>query len=111
FLFHNLRNGTFEETGLLAGVAVPANGRPVSGMGVDFRDYDKDGGADIVLAALWGEPFPLFKNEKGTFFKDATYESGLAKATIRMSGWGAAFADFDNDGFKDLLTANSHRNH
>ena len=110
FLFHNRRNGTFEETGLLAGVAVPANGRPVSGMGVDFRDYDNDGRPDIVLTALSGETFPLFKNEKGTFFKDATYESGLAKATIRMSGWGAAFADFDNDGFKDLLTANSHAN-
>ena len=110
FLFHNRRNGTFEETGLLAGVAVPANGRPVSGMGVDFRDYDNDGRPDIVLTALWGETFPLFKNEKGAFFKDATYESGLAKATIRMSGWGVAFADFDNDGFKDLLTANSHAN-
>jgi hypothetical protein len=110
FLFHNRRNGTFEETGLLAGVAVPANGRPVSGMGVDFRDYDNDGRPDIVLTALTGETFPLFKNEKGTFFKDATYESGLAAATIRMSGWGAAFADFDNDGFKDLLTANSHAN-
>ena len=110
FLFHNRGNGTFEETGLLAGVAVPANGRPVSGMGVDFRDYDNDGRPDIVLTALTGETFPLFKNEKGAFFNDATYESGLAAATIRMSGWGAAFADFDNDGFKDLLTANSHAN-
>jgi enediyne biosynthesis protein E4 len=110
FLFHNRRNGTFEEVGLLAGVAVPANGRPVSGMGVDFRDYDNDGRPDIVLTALSGETFPLFKNEKGAFFKDATYESGLAAATIRMSGWGAAFADLDNDGFKDLLTANSHAN-
>ena len=79
-------------------------------MGVDFRDYDNDGRPDIVLTALTGETFPLFKNEKGTFFRDVTYESGLAKATIRMSGWGAAFADFDNDGFKDLLTANSHAN-
>ena len=110
YLFHNRRNGTFEEVGLLAGVAVPANGRPVSGMGVDFRDYDNDGRPDIVLTALTGETFPLFRNEKGAFFKDATYESGLAAATIRMSGWGAAFADFDNDGFKDLLTANSHAN-
>jgi enediyne biosynthesis protein E4 len=110
FLFHNRRNGTFEEVGLLAGVAVPANGRPVSGMGVDFRDYDNDGRPDIVLTALSGETFPLFRNEKGAFFRDATYESGLAAATIRMSGWGAALADFDNDGFKDLLTANSHAN-
>ena len=64
FLFHNRRDGTFEEVGLLAGVSVPANGRPVSGMGVDFRDYDNDGRPDIVLTALTGETFPLFKNDK-----------------------------------------------
>ena len=39
----------------IAGVAVPSNGRPVSGMGVDFRDYDNDGRPDIVLTALTGE--------------------------------------------------------
>jgi hypothetical protein len=110
FLFHNRRNGTFDEVGLRTGVAVPATGRPVSGMGVDFRDYDNDGRPDIILTALSGETFPLFRNERGSFFRDATFGSGLAKVTIRMSGWGAALADFDNDGFKDLFTANSHAN-
>jgi hypothetical protein len=110
YLFHNRRNGTFEEVGLLAGVAVPANGRPVSGMGVDFRDYDNDGRADVVLTALTGETFPLFRNEKGSFFRDVTSESGLGRSTVRFSGWGAALVDFDNDGFKDLITANSHAN-
>jgi hypothetical protein len=110
YLFHNRRNGTFDEIGLLAGVAVPASGRPVSSMGTDFRDYDNDGRPDIVLTALTGETFPLFKNEKDGFFRDATYESGLGTGTVRLSGWGVALADFDNDGFKDLITANSHAN-
>jgi enediyne biosynthesis protein E4 len=110
FLFHNRRDGTFEEVGLLAGVSVPASGRPVSSMGVDFRDYDNDGRPDIVLTALTGETFPLFKNDKGGFFRDVTYASGLAATTVRLSGWGAALADFDNDGLKDLITANSHAN-
>ncbi len=110
YLFHNRRNGTFDEVGLLAGVAVPANGRPVSSMGTDFRDYDNDGRPDIVLTALTGETFPLFKNEKDGFFRDATYESGLGAGTVRLSGWGVAFVDFDNDGFKDLIAANSHAN-
>ena len=47
FLFRNRGDGTFEEVGLLAGVAVPAHGRPVSSMGVDFRDYDNDGRPDL----------------------------------------------------------------
>jgi hypothetical protein len=110
FLFHNRRDGTFEEVGLLAGVSVPASGQPVSSMGTDFRDYDNDGRPDIVLTALTGETFPLYKNERSGLFRDVTYESRLATSTVRMSGWAAILADFDNDGFKDLMTANSHAN-
>jgi hypothetical protein len=110
FLFRNRGNGTFEEVGLLAGVAVPAHGRPVSSMGVDFRDYDNDGRPDLNVTALTGETFPLFKNDNGSFFRDVTYASGLGSASVRLSGWGNAIADFDNDGFKDLATANSHAN-
>src|SRR5215211_7956226 len=110
FLFRNRGNGTFEEMGLLAGVAVPAHGRPISSMGVDFRDYDNDGRPDLTVTALTGETYPLFKNDNGTFFRDVTYASGLGAASIRLSGWGNALADFDNDGFKDLVTANSHAN-
>jgi hypothetical protein len=110
FLFRNRGDGTFEEMGLLAGVAVPAHGRPISSMGVDFRDYDNDGRPDLTVTALTGETYPLFKNDNGTFFRDVTYASGLGAASIRLSGWGNALADFDNDGFKDLVTANSHAN-
>ena len=110
FLFHNRGDGTFNEVALLAGVAVPAHGRPVSGMGTDFRDFDNDGWPDIVLTALTGETFPLFKNDKGQFFRDVTYASGLGSKTVRMSGWAAALVDLDNDGWKDLVTANSHAN-
>jgi hypothetical protein len=109
-LFHNRGDGTFEEVALLAGVAVPAHGRPVSSMGTDFRDYDNDGWPDIVVTALTGETFPLFRNEKGKFFRDVTYASGLGSSTVRMSGWAAALLDLDNDGWKDLVTANSHAN-
>ncbi len=43
FLFHNLGRGRFEEVALKAGVAYNGDGRAISGMGVDFRDYDNDG--------------------------------------------------------------------
>ena len=110
FLFHNKGNGTFEEVALLAGVAVPGHGRAVSSMGADFRDYDNDGRPDLHVTALTGETLPLFKNENGSFFRDVTYSSGLGVATVRLSGWGNALVDLDNDGFKDLVTANSHAN-
>lgn len=108
FLFHNRGNGTFEEAALLSGVALPDRGKPVSSMGADFRDYDNDGLPDINLTALAGETYPLFRNLGKGLFTDATYASRLGALTNPRSGWGNGFADFNNDGWKDLFTANSH---
>jgi hypothetical protein len=110
FLFHNRGDGTFEETALLAGVALPDNGRPVSGMGVDFRDYDNDGLPDIATTALANETFPLFRNCGRGIFTDATYVSRLGSLSLHHSGWGVGLFDFNNDGWKDLFTAQSHVN-
>lgn len=110
FLFRNLGNGKFEETALLAGAALLDHGKPVASMGADFRDYDNDGLPDISVTALSGETFPLFRNAGRGSFRDATFSSRLAAASGRHSGWGNGFADFNNDGFKDLFTANSHVN-
>ncbi|HEY3128666.1 MAG TPA: CRTAC1 family protein [Acidobacteriota bacterium] len=110
FLFHNRGNGTFEEVGLTAGAALLDHGKPVSSMGVDFRDYDNDGLPDISVTALAGETFPLFHNEGRSLFRDATYSSRLAAMSVKLSGWSNGFFDFNNDGWKDLFTANSHVN-
>lgn len=110
FLFHNNGDGTFTETALTAGVSVPASGRPVSGMGTDFQDYDNDGWADIFLTALSGETFPLFRNDGHGAFIETTQSTGLTRLTAGASGWCAVMADVDNDGWKDLFTANSHAN-
>jgi enediyne biosynthesis protein E4 len=113
FLFRNKGDGAFEETALLAGVSVPVSGRPVSSMGTDFQDYDNDGWEDILFTALSFETFPLFRNESATgpgTFSDVTQSSGLARLTAQSSGWCSIVADFDNDGWKDVFTANSHVN-
>jgi hypothetical protein len=110
FLFHNKGDGTFEETALFSGVSVPDTGRPISSMGTDFQDYDNDGWEDIHLTALGGETFPLFRNDGHGAFAEATQSSGLARLTVRLSGWCAVVSDFDNDGWKDIFTANSHVN-
>jgi enediyne biosynthesis protein E4 len=110
FLFRNKGDGTFEEIGLLAGVSVPASGRPVSSMGVDFQDYDNDGWEDLFFTALAGETFPLFHNDGRREFTETTTAAGLAASTTRLSGWCAAIVDVDNDGWKDIFTANSHAN-
>jgi enediyne biosynthesis protein E4 len=113
FLFRNKGDGTFAETALLGGVSVTDTGRPSSSMGVDVQDYDNDGWEDIFFTALTGETFPLFRNDGAKTpgaFVDVTQSSGLAPLTVRSSGWCAILADFDNDGWKDVFTANSHVN-
>ena len=113
FLFRNNGDGTFSEAALTAGVAVPESGRPISGMGTDFQDYDNDGWEDIHLTGISGETFPLFRNDSGArpgTFADATASSGIGRLSARLSGWCSVMADVDNDGDKDLFTANSHPN-
>ena len=108
FLFHNTRNGRFEETALNAGVALPENGRPVSSMGAAFEDYNNDGLPDLAITALAGQTFPLFRNLGKGQFEDVTYASRVGPLLMHLSGWGNALADFNNDGWKDMFTANSH---
>lgn len=108
FLFRNRGNGTFEERGLQAGPAVNDNGAALSSMGVDFRDYNNDGLPDLIFTALSGETFPLFRNQGAGMFLDRTYPDGIGILSARRSGWNVNLADFNNDGWKDLFTANSH---
>ncbi|MCW5978357.1 MAG: CRTAC1 family protein [Bryobacteraceae bacterium] len=105
FLFHNEGGNRFREIGLEAGVAMTDDGKVLSSMGADFRDIDNDGRPDIFFTALANETFPLFRNLGGRFFQDATYRSRIGAQTLAYSGWSAAAADFDNDGWKDLLAA------
>ena len=43
-------------------------------------------------------------------FRDVTFRAGLSRLTNAISGWGVGLVDFDNDGWKDIFTANSHVN-
>ena len=108
FLFKNRRGQGFDEVGVESFVAYTDDGVPVSSMGVDFRDWSNSGRPGLFVTALGGETFPLFRNEDRKIFTMATYESGIGFASFKMSGWGAGIYDFDNDGYKDLFSANSH---
>jgi enediyne biosynthesis protein E4 len=108
FLFHNLGGKKFEEIGEEAGVAVSADGKALSAMGVEFRDVNNDGKPDIWYTALEKETFPLFFYAGGMVFDDATIRTGISWETMKMSGWGNGIYDFDNDGWKDLFVVRGH---
>ena len=107
YLLHNNGDGTFTNVALTAGVAYNAFGKAIAGMGTDFRDVDNDGKPDIFETAMFGEAFPLYKNLGDGQFRDVTATAGLSALTSRSTAWGTGIFDFDNDGNKDLFTANA----
>jgi hypothetical protein len=56
---------------------------------------------------MFGEGFPLYKNLGDGQFQDVTGTAGLSALTSRSTAWGVGIFDFDNDGNKDLFTANA----
>jgi len=108
FLYHNKGDGTFEEVALSSGVAVDGEGHTYAGMGVDFADYNNDGLPDLVVTDLASQLYALYRNNgDGTFTYDS-YPSGIGRMTMKHSGWGVRFLDYDNDGWKDLLVTQGH---
>ena len=108
FLFHNKGNGVFEEVALQSGVAVDSEGHSYAGMGVDFADYNNDGLPDLVVTDLASQIYALYRNNGDGTFNYESYPSGIGLMTMKHSGWGVRFLDFDNDGWKDLLIAQGH---
>jgi enediyne biosynthesis protein E4 len=108
YLFHNHGNGTFTECALDSGAALSADGKPLSGMGTVFQDYDNDGLPDIFVTVLPREIYGVYHNDGQGLFSARSLETGLGALTAGSSGWGVALEDFDNDGWKDLLVAQSH---
>jgi hypothetical protein len=108
YVFHNLGNGKFEEVGLPSGAALDGNGTSFAGMGVDFADYNNDGWPDIVITDLANQRYALYTNLKDGSFDYSTSVTGLGAISLLHSGWGVRFFDYDNDGWKDLLIAQSH---
>jgi enediyne biosynthesis protein E4 len=104
--FINLGEGRFEEAGLLWGAAYNDDGIAVSSMGVDARDYDNDGWPDVFFNDLAGQLFVLLRNSGGRGFQSTGAPTRLAPLSRPYSGWSAAFVDVDNDGWKDIYSAN-----
>src|SRR5436309_708172 len=95
YLFHHHGNGTFTECGLESGAALSADGKPLSGMGTVFQDYDNDGEPDVLVTVLPREIYGLYRNDGEGSFSNRSLESGLGALTAGSSGWGVGLEDLD----------------
>jgi len=99
-VFHNNGDGTFTDVSKKSGLgAVPSKG-----LGISINDFDRDGWPDVAIA---NDSFPeqLFRNNRDGTFTDIATEVGMAydEDGKTFAGMGLDFADYDNDGFPDVL--------
>jgi enediyne biosynthesis protein E4 len=108
YLYVNQKNGTFQEMGLIAGVALSDDGMEQAGMGIDFGDYDNDGWLDITKTNFYEDYNNLYHNDHTGQFTDMSRASGMAPVTFPYVCWGTRFIDYDNDGWRDIFTVTGH---
>jgi len=105
-LWINHRDGTFVDEGPLSGAALNAAGNPEGSMGIASGDFDGDGDEDLFVTNIIGETFALYRNDGSGNFEDARVATGIAALTSSVTGFGADWFDYDNDGWLDLFVAN-----
>jgi hypothetical protein len=101
FLFHNKRDGTFEEIAVEAGAAFGQNGESTSAMGPVFFEIENEGRADLWVSD--SKYNRLLKNDGKLGFQDVTQAAGISQLTAQYTSWGTGVHDFDNDGLKDIM--------
>ncbi len=105
-LWVNGANGTFREEALTAGLAYSEDGVAKAGMGVALGDFDNDGDEDILVANLTREGATLFRRDGPLAWFDNSLLTRTRKLSFDYTGFGAGWADFDQDGWLDLFIAN-----
>ena len=105
-LWINQRDGTFRDTGLLAGAALTAEGKAEASMGVDAGDFDNDGDDDLIVSELPAQGSNLFVNDGNGQFEDLSARTGVAALTLGYSGFGTGWIDVDSDGWLDIMQVN-----
>jgi enediyne biosynthesis protein E4 len=101
-LYHNNHDGTFTDVALPSGAGLSENGMPQAGMGVGVGDIDADGRLDLFKTHFADDIPALYRSTGKGQFEDIATAAGLAVEN-RFVEWGASIADFDNDGWQDLM--------
>jgi hypothetical protein len=102
----NGRDGSFKDLALLSGTAVSAAGTLNANMGVDAGDFDNDGDEDLYITELAGQGSTLYVNDGKGLFEEHSARTGIRRATLPYTGFGAGWFDYDNDGWLDILAVN-----
>ena len=92
-LYHNQQNGTFEDIGVIAGVAFSETGVARAGMGVDAADYDRSGRPSLMIGHFSNEMIALYHNEGNSLFIDEAPRSTIGRSSLLTLAFGCFFFD------------------
>lgn len=98
----------FDNRGMARGVAYSEIGKVHAGMGVDSGDSNRDGKLVVLTTAFEFEGASLYQQGTAMTFADTAWPLGIGGPTAKWVGFGTRMADFDNDGWLDILVANGH---
>src|SRR4029079_4353861 len=106
-LFINNKNGTFTDQSAAWGLT-----QLYRGTGATVGDYDKDGCDDIYVTSMGdmanapsNGQHTLYHNDCNGHFTDLAAQAGVNTTASYPNGYGAAFGDYDLDGYLDLAVA------
>jgi hypothetical protein len=108
FLYHNKHDGTFEDIGLLGGVALSGDGMQQGSMGVTWGDYLHEGRLSMLVTNFVEQGTTLYRNLGNDSFADVSVRAKIMKPTYPLVSWGTSFFDMDNDGWLDIFIASGH---
>jgi hypothetical protein len=77
-------------------------------MGIAVGDSRNTGQLDLYATTFSDDYKVFYRNDGNLNLTDVTPEMGIAAPTYAFLGWGTAFIDFDNDGWKDLFFVSGH---
>ena len=109
FLFRNLGDGRFQETGAISGVAFDNTGAATGAMGLDAAHFGPDESFAVAIGNFANEmsSFYVSPDGKGSFTDEAII-SGIGPHSRQALSFGLFFFDYDLDGRVDLFQTNGH---
>ncbi len=107
-LYRNLKNGTFRDVAVEAGIAFSTEGKARAGMGLDAADFQNSGAIGVAITNFDNEMIGLYQRSAKDTFSDIAVASGIGLPSKNTLGFGCAFLDADLDGSLDLAVVNGH---
>ena len=108
FLFRNLGNGSFDEIGLQAGIALDENGKARAGMGIDVGVVDDTGEETIFIGNFSNEMIGVYRDLGNGSYIDRAAVSQIGRSSLLYLTFGLFLFDYDLDYDLDVFVANGH---